>query len=91
MPFARRFRFALAGVTRTTNAQWYASEQGDPGEYAMKKALCVRRKDAFNVYTVEPNVDYYGWGTVPWEYERDPIYDGVVILTSTLPGGWNAP
>lgn len=90
---ATRFQFALAGVTRTTNAAWFTatrnSAQSPPSaeEIAMKNQLRQGGADTLNIYSTEPAGTVLGWATFPWNYSDRPALDGVVLRFTTLPGG----
>jgi hypothetical protein len=81
------FRFALAGVDRITNADWFNSAIGSEEEREMKTALHVGGADALNFYVNNAGGVYLGWATFPFWYAGDPTQDGVVVLYSSLPGG----
>jgi hypothetical protein len=81
------FRFAMAGVDRTTNVDWFNSAIGSEEEREMKSALRVGGADALNFYVNNAGGVYLGWATFPFWYAGDPSYDGVVVLYSSLPGG----
>lgn len=84
------FRFALAGVDRTTNATWYTSS-GGTSEQQMKNALRQGTADDLNVYSNNMGGGLLGWATFPSSYASSPKMDGVVILYSSVPGGTAAP
>jgi hypothetical protein len=75
--------FQLAGIDHTNNSKWYAGT----AERKMKQALRRGSGDDLNIYTLSPSGGLLGWATFPWDYNRAPSMDGVVILYSTLPGG----
>lgn len=92
------FKFSLAGVTRTTNADWFAKSYppefgGDSTELEMKTALRQPGSTAetLNVYyTNLVAVGLLGYATFPSWYDDGPeekILDGVVVETQSLPGG----
>ncbi|HKP36866.1 MAG TPA: zinc metalloprotease [Pyrinomonadaceae bacterium] len=81
------FRFALAGVDRVTNTDWFNSGIGSEEEREMKTALNVGGADALNFYVNNAGGVYLGWATFPFWYAGDPTQDGVVVLYSSLPGG----
>ncbi|WP_309639722.1 zinc metalloprotease, partial [Methylibium sp.] len=83
------FRFALVpnGVTRTTNAAWYAMTPGSAAETQAKAALRVGSADTLNLYTANPGQGLLGWATFPSDYSNAQKRDGVVVLFSSLPGG----
>jgi hypothetical protein len=84
------FRFYKAGVTRTTNAGWFAMTMGSAAETAAKNALHVGGANALNFYTTNGG-GLLGWATFPWDYAGNPLRDGVVALHSSLPGGAAVP
>jgi hypothetical protein len=85
------FRFELLTVTRTVNPTWFNAGVGSAAEREMKAALRVGGPDVLNFYVTNAGGAYLGWATFPQWYEQDPLYDGVVVLHSSLPGGSLAP
>jgi hypothetical protein len=85
------FTFRLAGITRTTNASWYAMQPGSTAETQAKAALRVGGADVLNIYSANPSGGLLGWATFPSDYAANPQRDGVVVLYSSLPGGTAAP
>ncbi len=81
------FRFAMAGVDRVTNADWFNSAIDSEEEREMKAALRVGGANALNFYVNNAGGVYLGWATFPFWYAGDPLQDGVVVLYSSLPGG----
>ncbi len=81
------FRFALIGVDRTTNAEWFNSGIDSAAEREMKTALHVGGANTLNFYVNNAGGVYLGWATFPFWYAGDPSQDGVVVLYSSLPGG----
>jgi hypothetical protein len=57
----------------------------------MKKALRKGGASTLNVYLAELAVRLLGYSTFPWDYSSNPLNDGVVIHSPTLPGGTYAP
>jgi hypothetical protein len=85
-----RFRFQLAGVTRTANNTWFAAGIGTTAETQMKNALRVGGAADLNFYTNNAG-GLLGWATFPSSYGSAPKKDGVVCLYSSLPGGSAVP
>ncbi|MGK4002028.1 zinc metalloprotease [Sorangium sp. So ce1036] len=85
------FSFTLVSVDRTTNATWYTMSLGSSAERQAKKALRVGGADHLNLYSANPGGGLLGWATFPWDAQRYVDEDGVVLLYSTLPGGYAAP
>jgi hypothetical protein len=81
------FRFQLAGITRTTNATWYNNCDSTGVESQMKTALRRGGAETLNIYSCNPGSGLLGWATFPSWYAGDPVSDGVVVLTGSLPGG----
>ena len=82
------FSFALAGVTRTDNARWYASRSGG-AEHEMKKALKRGDDGTLNVYTTSGG-NFLGWAYLPEITDTAQAYlDGIVIDWRTVPGASN--
>lgn len=88
---ASGYSFALAEVTRTTNAAWYTMAPDTAAEQEAKAALRQGGADALNVYSANPGGGLLGWATFPSDYAGDPANDGVVILFSSVPGGTAEP
>ncbi len=84
------FRFALAGVTRTTNATWFNMGLGSQAEKDAKAALRVGGCDTLNIYSTDGG-GYLGWATFPSSCAGSTSDDGVVILYSSVPGGSAVP
>jgi hypothetical protein len=80
------FRFALAGVTRTTNAGWF-NNYGYGAERAMKEALHVGGTATLNIYTTDPGANILGFAYLAQDAEEVGVLDGVVVDHKSLPGG----
>jgi len=84
------FVFVLAGVTRTTNLAWY--DMANPNaELAAKTALRRGGPETLNLYVSDLSDNLLGYAYYPEDYAAFPIYDGVVILNTSVPGGTAAP
>ena len=83
---ATPFRFELAGIDRTTNADWFDMGILSIQERQAKAALRKGGPEALNFYTTNGG-GYLGWATFPSSYSSQPSQDGVVVLYSSLPGG----
>jgi hypothetical protein len=83
---ATPFRFELAGIDRTTNADWFDMGILSIQERQAKAALRRGGPEALNFYTTNGG-GYLGWATFPSSYSSQPTQDGVVVLYSSLPGG----
>jgi hypothetical protein len=82
--------FDLAGTTTSANDSWYSNFENVSVERAAKSTLRQGSADDLNIYTADL-ATYLGWATFPSSYAGDPSYDGVVILTESLPGGTADP
>ena len=82
------FGFELAGVTRTTNAAWFAGLASDTDlELAAKTALRRGGPGTLNIYLVDAS-PWLGWAYFPSILNTaDANLDGVVLDWRTLPGG----
>ena len=84
------FTFNLVGTTTTANDAWYTVSQGST-ETAMKSALHQGTADDLNIYAANIGGGLLGWATFPSSYASNPLSDGVVLLSASLPGGGAAP
>jgi hypothetical protein len=83
-----RFRYRVAAVDYTNNAQWFgALRDNSAEERGMKQRLRKGGKAALNIYTANLADGMLGWATFPDWYAGSPTNDGVVIQHSSLPGG----
>ncbi|HSM38665.1 MAG TPA: zinc metalloprotease [Candidatus Limnocylindrales bacterium] len=82
--------FNLVDTDHTPNNTWYSGMENTSTERAAKATLRRGSADDLNIYTAGLT-QYLGWATVPGSYSSDPLYDGVVILDESLPGGSAAP
>lgn len=80
-----RVSFALRGVTRSDNANWFRDPERYEGTY--KPMLHKGGKGTLNVYSTYMGQDLLGWATFPWKYKADPEMDGVTIHYGSMPGG----
>src|SRR5262249_26265865 len=72
------FRFTLAGVDRTTNADWYNAKPNG-AERAMKRALHTGGPDMLNMYLATAS-DFRGWAYLPKGVTQgNAVLDGIVI------------
>jgi hypothetical protein len=81
------FRFTLAGITRTDNADWFYASSGGTGEHSMKRALKQGGDDALNLYSTTA-ADFLGWAYLP-DITTKPgqaYLDGVVFDWESIPG-----
>jgi hypothetical protein len=82
---ATPFRFELAGITRTTSAEWFFMGIQSIEERRAKEALRRGGPETLNVYTTDGG-GYLGWATFPSSYRSQPSLDGVVVYYASLPG-----
>ncbi|CAE6496136.1 unnamed protein product [Rhizoctonia solani] len=87
--------FKLVSLEHTINRKWFnnvANTGNNTEQNEMKKQLRKGGPADINVYTVGFNSDEgdgsLGYATFPSTYTSDPQDDGVVILFSTVPGGF---
>ncbi|HYI09564.1 MAG TPA: zinc metalloprotease [Thermoanaerobaculia bacterium] len=82
------FGFALAGITRTTNADWFTRFAADGDvELAAKSALRVGGPGTLNFYLVDAS-PWLGWAYFPSILNTASAnLDGVVVDWRSLPGG----
>ena len=86
---ASGFDFELAGITRTTNQNWFENMALDfEVELAAKTALRRGEADTLNLYTVDGG-PYLGFAYYPDVLlsEKYAVLDGVVLDWRSLPGG----
>ena len=79
------FRFELAGVTRTDNADWFYAGIGGSGERPMKRALHRGGFETLNVYSTTAG-PYLGWAYLPGLPDSQLYLDGIVSDWEAMPG-----
>jgi hypothetical protein len=72
-----------ACVTRTTNNNWAKGSD----ESGMKSDLQKGGRTTLNIYTIDFETGFLGHSSFPWDYEDEPVEDGVVVQYSTFPNG----
>lgn len=85
------FSFNLVATTTTANNSWYTVGYNSAAETQMKAALRQGTADDLNIYAANIGGGLLGWATFPSSYASDPLDDGVIILTESLPGGSAEP
>ncbi len=85
------FSFQRVSTDRTTNAAWYTMTAGSAEERDAKAALRIGTAQTLIIYTGNIGGGLLDWATFPSDYRRRPSQDGVVILSSSLPGGTAVP
>lgn len=85
------FKFTLDAITTTANDAWYTMGYGTQEEYDCKHALRQGTAEDLNMYAANIGDGLLGWATFPAWYEDSPMMDGVIVLTSSLPGGSAIP
>ena len=84
------FRFTLAGVDRTVNAEWYFAGPTTSGERAMKRALKQGGANALNYYSTTAGA-FLGWAYFPNIVENATSYlDGIVVDWESMPRNLHA-
>ena len=81
------FAFQVVSTDVTRNDSWYTATNGTTAETRMKRALHLGRAADLNLYLNNMGEGLLGWSTFPNWYSASPAMDGVVVLTSSLPGG----
>ena len=79
-----KFRLVVKSIDRIVNDTWYTMKRNSNAERLAKTALRKGTAADLNVYLA--NIGRLGWATYPADYRRDPKNDGVVVLSTTLPG-----
>ena len=89
--FARAsISFKLVATLRKTDNTVHTARMGSSAETGFKQSNRKGNAAALNVYLWEPGEKYLGWATFPSDYRSARSYDGVVVRSSTLPGGSRA-
>jgi len=83
--------FSVVTTDTTNNNSYYTCQPGTTAEKNMKNALHLGTKSELNIYFNNMGGGLLGWATFPWDFNAQPLMDGVVILTQSLPGGTAAP
>lgn len=88
---ASGWSFNVVGTDYTANTAWYTMQPGTTAERDAKSTLRKGTAADLNIYYANIGGGLLGWATFPSDYTRSPKMDGVVVLTSSLPGGTAAP
>jgi len=86
--------FDLVDTTYILNADWFDNvEPNSPQQTEMKASLRPANASAAELYlytvgfTSSSEKGLLGYATFPWQYDQNPVNDGVVFLHSTVPNG----
>lgn len=80
------FSFRLMQTTRTENSDWYNAGIVSRAQDEMKATLRVGDKSTLNIYFSKAG-GALGYATFPSDYATFPSDDGVVIASTSVPGG----
>ncbi|MGZ8737896.1 MAG: zinc metalloprotease [Nocardioides sp.] len=75
------FTFTLAGVDRWYNDSWHK----DKASNGYRSLTRQGGADALNIWLVD--FKFLGIATFPFDYDKQPLFDGVRLQYTTLPGG----
>ena len=81
-----KFQFVLRSIDRTLNDQWYTMTPDSSAERNAKNALHYGTAADLNVYFANTGGGLLGWASFPADYLGNPMNDGIVVLSATLPG-----
>jgi hypothetical protein len=81
------FSFRLAGVTRTSNADWFYANPGGVNEHSMKRTLRQGGPETLNLYSTTAG-DFLGWAYLPDIVTKpgQAYLDGVVVDWESMLG-----
>jgi hypothetical protein len=79
------FKFELAGVTRTDNADWFYGGIDGSSERPMKRALHRGGFETLNVYSTTAG-PYLGWAYLPGLPDSNLYLDGIVFDWESMVG-----
>ncbi|KAH7098767.1 metalloprotease [Auriculariales sp. MPI-PUGE-AT-0066] len=81
--------FTLAELDYYTNKTWFDDvTHNSAEEIPMKNSTRKGGVDVLNVWTVGfTKAGISGYSSFPWEFEENPIVDGIMINVLSLPGG----
>ena len=80
-----------ACATRQYSRNWQLIAAGSPEEWDMKSLLRKGDHTVLNIYFTASSVSgkaTAGFATFPWNYEGQPMLDGVVVDPTTTVGSW---
>jgi len=84
------FRFSTSAINTVVNDAWFELQLDSTETEAMVQALRVGDARTLNVYVHEPYIeepsDVLGVASPPSDYREYPLYDGVYLHHTTLPG-----
>jgi hypothetical protein len=78
------FRFQLAGITRTNNAEWFYAGPTTSGEREMKRTLQRGDAGTLNYYSTTAG-PYLGWAYFPGLSPGQAYLDGIVVDWESMP------
>ncbi|RIL09355.1 MAG: hypothetical protein DCC75_06695, partial [Proteobacteria bacterium] len=82
------YSFALAGIQTVVDESWAIDLLAGSAEASeMKSTLRVGDAQSLNIYLTGLGGSLLGYATFPWDYAFNPGDDGIVMLSTTLPGG----
>jgi hypothetical protein len=82
------FKFTLAGIDRTNNADWYNASSSSNAARDMKRALQKGGPNTLNVYTATAGPGLLGYAYLPDIVTKpgQAYLDGIVINWESMPG-----
>src|SRR3954469_18278638 len=86
------FKFTLAGVDRTNNADWYYASSSSNAARDMKRALHTGGPNTLNVYTSTAGPGLLGYAYLPDIVTKpgQEYLDGIVLNWQSMPGASSA-